>query len=161
MNCPYENRIQMFLDGVLSKSQAGEIKAHIAGCAKCKAVFDALGKVDSLARMESLAPPRDDYWNTLGHGLRSRAPAPRGRRNAAALPWFWIAAHVAALFIVVTACVFLLMINSASNIIASRKVSIERMLSGDAPSFTLPGTRPASETETNVITRYKDIEGSI
>ena len=161
MNCPYENRIQMFLDGVLSKSQAGKIQEHIAGCAKCKAVFDALGKVDSLVRMESLAPPRDDYWNTLGHGLWSRARAPHGRRNTKALPWFWIVAHAAALFIVVTACVFLHTIDSASDNIASRKVSIERMLSGDAPSFALPGTRPASENEANVITRYKDIEASI
>ncbi len=86
-----EARIDMYLDGELAGSDAGELEAHLAGCQACGRLRD-----DRLALRRAIAVelPRLDAPDALRERVRAtlrERVSGAARRSAPAAAWRWLA----------------------------------------------------------------------
>lgn len=81
----YEDDLSAWLDHELDASDAAELRAHLAGCARCTARLEALRAVDQGLRALAHAPAAPDETERLER-LRARLAAERAALAAGAEP---------------------------------------------------------------------------
>ena len=89
MTCPStETRLLAYLDGDLSPDLRNEVEEHLAGCAKCRELFDTAGETAGALREAPMLEPPDIGWSRLTE-----------RMAAGKAPWLKFAAAAAILVV--------------------------------------------------------------
>ena len=97
MNCDEAlERLSEELDGALTEQEHTELQAHLAGCASCRAVFEAMQSVDALLPETALEPPAALHDTVM---REVRADAERRKQKKRWVPVAVLGAAAAAAFL--------------------------------------------------------------
>jgi hypothetical protein len=82
MNCrAAKKHLPLLAGNDLKKTKARRVEGHLASCEKCRALFgeykDALARIKTLAREESLPDWQEGEWKALMKGIVSQKPEAR------------------------------------------------------------------------------------
>jgi len=84
MSCETENELTAYLDGELAPADAAAVRAHLAGCERCRATLAVLRRtLETLQGLPDFEPSLALRRQVLGRVVD--APAPLGARLAALL----------------------------------------------------------------------------
>ena len=75
MNTHWTERLSEYLDGELSASDTAACEAHLAQCAACRTVLDALNTVIATAKADADQMPATDLWPGVLSRIASAHPA--------------------------------------------------------------------------------------
>lgn len=78
----WTDRLSEYVDGELEPRTARALEAHLAGCARCRAIADDLRRISAGGRALPVVPPAADLWQGIesrihASGIMPLRPAPR------------------------------------------------------------------------------------
>jgi len=104
-----EEELSGLLDGEVAPARAGELRAHLEGCAACAETYDELARLRAAARdLAPAAPPAGLFERVLAEVAPASLPA-RGQRAQPVRRRRWLMPAAAAVVLSAAAAVVLLM----------------------------------------------------
>jgi anti-sigma factor RsiW len=112
MNCPEENTIGMFVDGMLPKERSVELSEHIQNCSQCRKIRDEFVQINELTKSSFAVNVEQKHLDELKEKIKGSATGRRGFTPARIYnitsELFWISTQVAAMFLIACAVAFML-----------------------------------------------------